>query len=449
MLKIKNLLIICVLIAFQLFFIRALAIEDVEVQAPAMVADVTFQTILDKAKEHAYDLKIADFNTLIAKTGVKAARSEYFPKFSAMAGTEYTKNFRDSNETTVMSIGEAFINPYTRFQSVMGIMLNYNLFDFGVRRSMLNAAKEDVDIKELEEQEKWQEIQLTLVDNYSKIIMLQKQIDINTEMLAIEEQTLEFVQRLLDAKEISVTELNDQVVKVETVKNRISDLKATLNETIEWLSFFTGEVYDIKNLSAQEIEKPDYDVTAFHDYTKSLTWQIREKYIKKKEFELKAAQRMNYPKVNVYSKYYWYGSDHDSYSESFKDIGPSNFSVGGYVNWMLFDGMKNRANIQKTSLELQQLHVERDKAVAELTTRLAVMRSNLIFLEEQIAGNEKMISELKTKEKSIKRLLNKKLVTPLDENRVKMEILQQQIELAKNTTSSVAIVKSMEILTKY
>ena len=448
MFKTKKVL-LYIFIVIQIFNIPAFSVEDVKLPSAQYVTGITFNDILDKAKNHSYDLKLADFNTLISKTGIKAARSEYFPKLNASIGTEYTKNFRDARESTVMSIGEAFINPYTRFQSVMGIALNYNLFDFGVRRGNLNAAKEDVSIKELEEQEKWQELRLNLVDTYTKILLAKKQLSYYNNILALQQKNLEFKTRLFEAQEISALELNDANVETETIKNRIADLNSMLSESLEWLSFYTGETYNIKDFTIEDIKKPDFDVTAFHDYTKSLTWQIREKYIKKKEYELKVAQRMNYPKVNLYSKYYWYGSDPNNFGDSIKDISQSNFSIGGSVNWLAFDGMKNRANIQKTSLELQQLHVERDKAVAQLMTRLATMRSNLIYVNEQSNSSEKIIKELKTKEKSVHRLLAKGLATPIEENEVKIQILNHQIEQVKNTTTATALIKGIEILTEY
>ena len=48
---------------------------------------------------HSYDLQIADFQILISKQDVRGARSEYFPKLGFNAGTEYTKNFRDTKDT--------------------------------------------------------------------------------------------------------------------------------------------------------------------------------------------------------------------------------------------------------------------------------------------------------------------------------------------------------------
>ena len=253
---------------------------------------------------------------------------------------------------------------------------------------------------------------------------------------------------MFDAKEISKTELNDEEVKVAEVSKRIYELKQMLVESVNWLQFYTGEKYDIDGLKVADIKKPDFDVMSNCDYTKSIVWRVYDEQLKKKELELKVVQRMNYPKVNAYGRYYLYGSNHSSYPASFKDIGPSNFTVGANVNMLLFDGLKNRANIHKTALEYKQLQVEREQAIAQLMTRLSVMRSNLIFLDKQIDDTNKMIDELTDKEVSIKRLVSKKLATPIDENEAKIKLLEQHIELEKNSITELAIQKGIQILTQ-
>ena len=112
-----------------------------------LIDKLEFEDILLKAQEHSYDLIIADFNTLIAKQDVKAIRSEYFPKLGVSIWQEYTKNFKDVGHSSVASIGDNFINPYTRFQSVMGVTLTYNIFDFGVRGGSLKASQEGEGLK--------------------------------------------------------------------------------------------------------------------------------------------------------------------------------------------------------------------------------------------------------------------------------------------------------------
>ena len=423
-------------------------LELTEHTSKKIVNKVNFEDIVQKAIEHSYDLQIADYNVLISKQLIRNARSEYFPKLNLLAGTEYTKNFRDANESTVMSIGDAFINPYTRYQSVLGITVTYNLFDFGVKGERLKMAKGDVELKELENRQKLQELKLTLLDAYTKILLTDRQIAVNKAILNTEEKNLEYYERLYKAKEISKTELNDAKIKVSTTKNKINELMSIEQESINWLSFYTGEKYDINSLQISDIKNSDFDVFEYQDYTKSIIWKIHEKNIKQKELELHIVKKNNYPKLNLYGRYYLYGSERNNYGDSLNNIEPSNFSVGASFNMPVFDGFKNSASIEKTSLELKQMLIERDKAIAQLMTRLANMRSNLTYIDKQICEHSAILYELYDKEKSEARLLSKKIISPIEYNNSKIELMTQDIEYAKNIITKSAITKGIQILTE-
>lgn len=410
------------------------------------ISQINFDTVLEKAKAHSYDLKIADFDILISKTSIVNARSEYFPKLNIGVGTEYTKSLRNDGISTV-SIGDSFINPYTRFQSILGLTLNYNLFDFGVRRGNLNIAKEDVELKKLKEQEKFQELTLTLIDTYGKISMAKKQIEIYQEILKIQEQTYDMTRRLFNAKEVSSTELNDRAVNVADTQKKIEDLKKITAESLNWLSFYTGEDYDLNNLSVNSMKRPQINPDESVDYTKTITWKIYEKEIKKKELALKVAKRNYLPKVNAYGRYYIYGADTNSYSDSFSDIKPSTFTVGGSINMALFDGMKNYSNVQKASLELMQMQVERDKSIAQWLARLATLRSNMIYINNEIECNEKILKELSEKDKSLNRLVIRRIISPIEQNDAKVQLLEQKIDYENNKLNAIAILYGIQTLT--
>ena len=412
-------------------------------------ATMEFDDVLKSAKINSYEIKISDFDVFIAKQGVRTARSEYFPKINVSAGTEYTKNFNDISASTVTVVGDAFINPYTRFQSLMGITLTYNVFDFGQRRDKLDIAKEDIELKELLAKEQMQELELTLIDTYCKLFITKRQIDINEEILELAKKNLEYKTRLFEAKEISKIELSNSALEVQKYEQKILELYSLAQESLNWISFYTREEYQLENLNVKEFKKASADPMEFNDYTKSLIWLIQEKEVKKKELALSVAKKNNLPKVNAYSRYYLYGSEHSSYNQSLGDLGPSNYTVGATIFMPIFDGFKNSAEIQAASLELQQQLVKRDKAIAQLMTRLATMRSNLIYLDKQIVVDEKRASELKDKEKSIKRLTEKRELTPIEHNEAKIELLEQEIELIKNKATTLAIAKAIQALTTY
>ncbi len=410
---------------------------------------ISFDEILKQAKKHSYDIQIADFEMLISKQGIREARSEYFPKITAMAGTEYTKNFKDYAVTTPMVVGEAFINPFTRFQSIFGITMSYNIFDFGVRRDNLDIKKEDTAIKELLIKYQHQDLEMTLIDTYSRLLIAKKQIVLNEQILELEKANLKMSERLFEAKELSKTELNAQRVKVEVIERKLSELRSIAVESINWIGFYTGENYSLEDIEVVEFKKPNFNPLEFSDYTKTIIWQIHEKELKKKELELQIAKKAYLPKVNAYSRYYLYGSDHSSYRDTMSDVSPSNWTVGGNVLMPVFDGFKTSANVQKASLALKEQMIKRDKAIAEFMTKLSVMRSNLFYLEEQTETSKKILTELKDKENSVQRLANKQLISPLELNMAKIELLEQQIEYEKNASTAVGTLKAIQTLTTY
>lgn len=420
----------------------------IENPTPKLISGkISFDEISQKAQAHSYDIKLADFDFLITKQGIRDARSEYFPKLVAVASTEYTKNFRDYSNTVVTTVGDSFINPYTRFQSLFGITLSYNLFDFGIRRNNLDIAKEDADIKELFIKSKFQDLDLTLIDTYSKLLITKKQIEINRKILKIEQENLAIKERLLKAKEISKMEINQQKTLVKNIEQQIFELSALAEESLNWLSFYTGEKYDFAQIDVTDFKKIDFDPMKAYDYTQSIIWKVQEKELKKRELALKVAKKAYLPKVNAYGRYYIYGSDYSSYSDALKDISPSNYTVGASVIMPVFDGFKTAAAVQKAELDLKKQFIERDKSIAELMNKLSIMRSNLLYLEKQVAVNKAAINELQEKEHSLKRLLAKKIISPIELNETQVELLRQQIEYEKNFIAVQALQKGIQTLT--
>ena len=115
----------------------------------------------------------------------------------------------------------------------------------------------------------------------------------------------------------------------------------------------------------------------------------------------------------------------------------------------VFDGFKTSANVQKATLELKKQIIERDKAIAEFTTKLSIMRSNLLFLESQTDTCNDIVLELDEKEKSAERLVKKQLISPIEFNNIKVEKLKQTIEYIKNSSAVIATLKGIQTLSTY
>lgn len=411
--------------------------------------NIKFNDVMAKAVEHSYDLKIADFNILSVSQDIRGARSEYFPKIYFGASTEYNKNFQDNVQTPTTYVGDTFINPYTRYQSVLGFTLAYNLFDFGVRKGNLDIAKEDTETQKLLQKQQLQELKLNITDIYTRLCSLTKQVEYTNKIIELSKKNLEMSQRLFKAKELSKSELNDQIAEVKKYEFQLNDILASYEEYLTLLSFYTNDLYSPQNVKISEIPQPSFNPFEFEDYEKTLVFDIYEKILNKKKLELKVAKRNYLPKLNLYSRYYLYGSDVRSYIDTNKDIEPSNWSIGASLNMPVFDGMKNSSMVKKAYYEYEKAFVEKEKALAELKKRVSTMRSNLYYVEKQIDNSEVIVSELSEKDENTKKLLSKRLVSPIEANIATIELLKEQMELEKNKTLRTALLKGIEELTTY
>ena len=420
-----------------------------EIEKKQINENLEFEDILKKAKDHSFDLKIADFECLIVEQNIRGARSEYFPKLYFNASTEYNKNFSENKQTPTTYVGDIFVNQYTRYQSVLGFTLAYNLFDFGIRKGSLDIAKEETEGKKLEKEYQKQELTLNIIDTYTKISTMKKQLEFNNEILVLLKKNLEMKERLFKAKEISKSDLNDQIVETEKYQKETNELYSRLAEYLNLLSFFTNEQYNIEKLIINEMKEPNINPFEFEDYTKTIVNDIHEKVINQKELALKVAKRQYLPKFNMYSRYYLYGSDVRSYRETNKQIEPSNWSIGASVNMPVFDGMKQAAIVEQARLEYEKSLVEKDKALADIKNRVTTMRTNLYYLEKQLENNSKIINELTEKEENSIKLLAQRIISPIEANQVKIDLLKEKSDFEVNKITKVATLKGIEALTVY
>lgn len=440
-----NFIIICS--ALSMFLTPAFAIEEGDKNKDkSSVNELLFNTVINKAVENSYDVQMADFDIIIAKYGINEAKAEYFPKLNLVLATEYNKNFKDFSISSI-TVGDSVINPYTRFQTLGGVAISYNLFDFGVRGNYYKMAKTYKTFRELIQKQDIQKVKMTVIELYGRIYILNEQIKLKKEIIAYEEQALTIRKRLFKAQEISLMELEEQRARLDKHKKELAGLKGLLEENLIGLSFFTNENYNANKINVSPIENIDFDTNIDFDYSRSISSLIYNEAIKRKQFELLAVKRTNYPKVNLYTKYYMYGSDPSNYGDAYKDFSASNWSIGTSINMMAFDGGKVRSKAKQLEYEIKKIEVEKNKTLAELHKQINTLKSNLKAYDEQFEASNRIISELSEKDKANQILVSNRIVSPLELYDTKTALYEEKIENMKYQTTISTIIKSLEILT--
>ena len=87
-----------------------------------------FDSVLSKAVENSYDLKIANVDIALSKNAVKDAKSDYYPKVSAGYNTQYSKDLNPADyQSTVQYVGNNVVANSTAFQNLFYLSAQYNL----------------------------------------------------------------------------------------------------------------------------------------------------------------------------------------------------------------------------------------------------------------------------------------------------------------------------------
>ena len=168
--------------------------------------------------------------------------------------------------------------------------------------------------------------------------------------------------------------------------------------------------------------------------------------IDKKKSELSILKRQLFPSFRFYTGYSLYGQNPHNYYSSIQDISQRSFVVGISSQYVFFDGFKNRANREKTKLEIEKLQVEKEKKLSELENKYQKSYKAYETYNEELNVNRQLLATVKEKLNDIERLNANKLT---DQNQLlsaKADLLNQEYELEQNIINITSKLEEMKIM---
>ena len=404
--------------------------------------------LMGKARAHAYEVQMAGMERGIRGQERRIERSEYYPRINLYVGSEYTHNMREGRMGAVTTVGEMFINPYTRYQTLLGITMSYNVYDFGVRRGRMEMAKRSEEIGEIAEREGLRAVYVKVIEKYSGIVLLKREIEIKEGIVEQIERKLAMKRRLNGAGEISSIEIKEEEIELAGERKELLEMEERMEGECDELSYYIGERYEVGRLSDEEMraEREKEIEVGEEDYERSEVNQIYGKEIARKEAEIAVLRRSRYPKLVAYGRYYMYGSDRNNYGGSLGDIGLSNYTIGGSLSMPIFDGMRNREEIRKAEMEKRRLEIEREKAVEEYRRRVEGLVRELRYERERIAQSEEQMKRIEERKRMKERLREKSEIDGIAIVEEEIARLERARELIREEVSEYAIRKTLEIM---
>lgn len=262
----------------------------------------------------------------------------------------------------------------------------------------------------------------------------------------------------------------DEAVKMARAQNEIENSKLSLKNTLEDLSVITMNKYNPENLTVSDIDYnnseedvENYIVPAaygdilqtsvekqnfspFFELNNSLEAAYYDLEIEKKKSELSILKRQMLPTFRFYTGYSLYGQNPNNYWGSVQDVGQRSLIIGISSNYVFFDGFKNKANREKTSLEIQKLKYEKEKKLAELQNQYEKSFQAYETYTNELVIKQSLLSSIEDKLHALERLRANKLAEQNELLSAKADLLNQKFELEQNIINITSKLEEMKII---
>ena len=428
--------------------------------------ELTYKQTLDTAIKNSFDLKMSELDIGISNAQLKAVRADWYPSLSMQFNTEYNKDLMNGRGTYAYA-GNTMITPYTQFRDMLYMTISYNLFDFGIQGKKVHIAKQEIAQKQINYNLQLRDLKLKILELYSKVEQHNNAINTKSEILSLYKHMFYNKERMYKAGINDKLSVMDEAVKIAKIQNDIENSKLELKNALEDLSYYTKNDYEISNLYVHsvnfepetepnivevssknvietEINKTDYNFS-FDSYLSDET-KYYDIEIDKKKSELSILKRQLLPSFRFYTGYSLYGQNPNNYYSSLQDIGQRSFVVGVSSQYVFFDGFKNRANREKTKLEIKKLQVEKDKKLSELENKYKKSYKAYETYSEELDINRQLLSTVKEKLDDVGKLRSYKLA---DQNQLlsaQADLLNQEYELEQNIINITSKLEEMKIM---
>lgn len=435
-------------------------------QTWAFGTELRYKDTLNTAINNSFDLKMSALDIGISKAQLKAVRADWYPSLSMQFNTEYNKDLMNGRGTFAYA-GNTMITPYTQFRDMLYMTLSYNLLDFGIQGKKVHIAKQEITQKEINYNMQLRDLKLRILELYSKVEQHNNAINTKSEILSLYKNMFINKERMYKAGMNDKLSVMDEAVKIAKTQNDIENSKLELKNALEDLSYYTKNDYEIsnlyvhsvnfepetepnivevssKNIIETEINKTDYNFS-FDSYLSDEA-KYYDLEIDKKKSELSILKRQLLPSFRFYTGYSLYGQNPNNYYSSLQDIGQRSFVVGISSQYVFFDGFKNRANREKTKLEIEKLQVEKDKKLSELENKYKKSYKAYETYSEELDINRQLLSTVKEKLDDVGKLRVYKLA---DQNQLlsaKADLLNQEYELEQNIINITSKLEEMKIM---
>nr|WP_320113863.1 TolC family protein [uncultured Desulfuromonas sp.] len=405
-----------------------------------------FNRLRRQVLTQAVEMKLAAKEVDISRQRIREARAAYYPALSFRYSNEWFKDFTESSGSLDSVGGTVISSTGSKWKNVATLALNYSLYDFGTRALRVNSAELEMEQTRRQKEQREQDLSLQLLDLFSRGWRLQTQQEIQQQRLDLAEERYALGQRLYRAGTVDRIKVGELAIDVAETRLLVEQLEHQFSDVLWALTELSGRRYEPTATSFVPLGSTDasYVTIALLPEVQALDLAIEAK-----QNEADMALRRFLPTLNLYSSYTFYGRDSSDWSQAFSDLDDTNFSCGITLDVNLFDGFGDLAQFERLKLEKEHLQLQREKKVAELTTRYQTLK----YRADQSLHKEKHWSHtrgtLEEQRDMMTRLSRQQLRDQVTQIGQQLDLLEQQLQIRLDEIDQMNALNQLTLLSAY
>lgn len=405
---------------------------------------LTLEGIIQKSINVSYELKIAQKDIQISKTDITAARSEWLPNIKASANMEYLRSL-SGQLNPVTTIGNTVLPSGTRFQDSVGLNLNQKLWDSGITLRKIRIAKKDVSAKQAIYDQTLRDLKIKLIELYTDALMSYRAMKANEAMLDLSQQGYQMKKRLYQAGTLSGLDVTNEAIQVAQTLDELETLKHDYEKKLNGISYYTQVHYSAMETDLEDLSQSP-EISLIWNELDSPEARRFNLQIDQKQQEVEMLKRQYLPQISLYSYYNLYGYDPEQWSKAITSLSQRTVQFGLNVSLPIFDGLKNKAAIEKAKLEKEKLVFQKLKTLAELKQQAEGYQQQVDTQHVLLETKAVILNRTQDKLTLDRRLSEQQVIDKTKAIQDHIARIQKQLEMEKSLIQSRSALKRLQTL---
>ncbi|MCK4946512.1 MAG: TolC family protein [Alphaproteobacteria bacterium] len=310
-----------------------------------------------------------------ASANTKKAKSGFYPLIDLAVQSDWQYNNPAPNAEDGGSSNTSSQKSFTMKQVV---------FDFGKTVSNYRSQKKLQESAKLDTEVNVEDTLNITIENYLQILRYQRTLKDSEVFISRIRDLVKKVEEMYEAGGTSKTTLSYAQSRLSAAELKLNIDRSSLNDSISSLEFLTGKLPIFIASSPDELDPSRLDIYDYIQYssTNNTSIKLANSDIEARKHKLKATKRAKRPTFNFLL----------SGDESFNDGGEVGKVRSGkailQMNYRLFDGYAQRAQVELVSSQISEMKIGREKALRDLNKKI-----KLAYYQLKSMGEEKQYAQ--------------------------------------------------------